>query len=121
MANVNPKMRSRARLTVVHPQAAGIDIGSRFHVVAVPAELDDEPVRTGLRRIRILSPSPAFCPPKSVRKKALPREIACGDKLSPLAGTIPGLMGGSAYKGSPCYKRSAGLHTPSGPRLSTWV
>jgi hypothetical protein len=46
MANVNPKMRSRARLTVVHPQAAGIDIGSRFHVVAVPAELDDEPVRT---------------------------------------------------------------------------
>jgi hypothetical protein len=34
-------------------------------------------------------------------------------------GTIPGLIGGSAYKGSQCYKRSAGLHTPSGPWLST--
>jgi transposase len=45
MANANPKTRRRARLTVVHPHAAGIDIGSRFHVVAVPAELDDEPVR----------------------------------------------------------------------------
>jgi hypothetical protein len=29
-------------------------------------------------------------------------------------GTIPGLMGGSAYKGSLCYKRSAGLQTPNG-------
>ena len=78
-------------------------------------------LRTGLRRIRILSPSPAIWPHKSVRNKAVPREIACGDKLFPLSGTIPGLMGGSAYKGSPRYKRSAGLHTPSGPRLSTWV
>jgi len=34
-------------------------------------------------------------------------------------GNIPGLIGGSAYKGSLCYKRSAGLHTPSGPWLST--
>jgi transposase len=30
---------------VVNPRSAGIDIGSRFHVVAVPAELDDNPVR----------------------------------------------------------------------------
>ena len=45
MADVNSKRRRRARLTVVHPRAAGIDIGSRFHVVAVPSELDDEPVR----------------------------------------------------------------------------
>jgi transposase len=37
--------RRRARLKVVNPRSAGIDIGSRFHVVAIPAELDDEPVR----------------------------------------------------------------------------
>lgn len=35
-----------AGLPVLHPAAAGIDIGSRFHVVAVPGELDHEPVRT---------------------------------------------------------------------------
>jgi len=28
-------------------------------------------------------------------------------------GAILSLMGGSAYKGSPCYKRSAGLHRPN--------
>ena len=31
---------------MVHPQAAGIDIGSQFHVVAVSEDLDAEPVRT---------------------------------------------------------------------------
>lgn len=45
MADVNSKRCRRARLTVVHPRAAGIDIGCRFHVVAEPSELDDEPVR----------------------------------------------------------------------------
>lgn len=33
-------------LPIIHPRAAGIDIGSRFHVVAVPADLCDEPVQT---------------------------------------------------------------------------
>lgn len=33
-------------LPVVHQFAAGIDIGSRFHVVAVPPNLSDQPVRT---------------------------------------------------------------------------
>lgn len=33
-------------LPVIHPFAAGIDIGSRFHVVAVSPELCDEPVQT---------------------------------------------------------------------------
>lgn len=33
-------------LPVIHEGAAGIDIGSRFHVVAVPASLADEPVQT---------------------------------------------------------------------------
>lgn len=40
------KAKRRARFSVVHLHAAGIDIGSRFHVVAVAADHDDEPVRT---------------------------------------------------------------------------
>jgi len=38
--------RSRERLSTVNPNAAGIDVGSEFHVVAVPPERDAEPVRT---------------------------------------------------------------------------
>ena len=34
------------RLSSVNANAAGIDIGSQFHVVAVPADRDDKPVRT---------------------------------------------------------------------------
>ena len=34
------------RLSTIHPDAAGIDIGSTFHVVAVPGDRDDRPVRT---------------------------------------------------------------------------
>jgi transposase len=37
--------KSRAALTITYPNAAGIDIGSASHYVAVPAERDDEPVR----------------------------------------------------------------------------
>jgi transposase len=33
-------------LPIIHPFAAGIDIGSRFHVVAVSPDLCDEPVQT---------------------------------------------------------------------------
>ena len=33
-------------LPVIHDYAAGIDIGSRFHVVAVPADLAKESVQT---------------------------------------------------------------------------
>jgi transposase len=36
----------RKGLPVIHTRAAGIDIGSRFHVVAVPADLADSPVQT---------------------------------------------------------------------------
>ena len=32
-------------LPIVHRHAAGIDIGATFHVVAVPADADEEPVR----------------------------------------------------------------------------
>jgi transposase len=35
----------RAGLTLTHPNAAGIDIGSASHYVAVPPDRDDEPVR----------------------------------------------------------------------------
>ena len=43
------KQRNRAAgrtgLTLTHPNAAGIDIGSASHFVAVPPDRDDEPVR----------------------------------------------------------------------------
>ncbi len=38
--------RGSASLPIIHHRAAGIDIGSTFHVVAVPADADTEPVRT---------------------------------------------------------------------------
>lgn len=42
-----PKRRTNvAGLPIVQRRAAAIDIGSRFHVVAVPPELCDEPVQT---------------------------------------------------------------------------
>ncbi len=37
---------ARGRFSTVHPDAAGIDVGSRFHVVAVAPDRDSEPVRT---------------------------------------------------------------------------
>ena len=45
--NVIPKPgKSRAAaLTITHPDAAGIDIGSASHFVAVPPDRDDQPVR----------------------------------------------------------------------------
>ena len=50
MAQRNTKIsfkpgKSRTALTITHPNAAGIDIGSASHYVAVPADRDDEPVR----------------------------------------------------------------------------
>lgn len=35
-----------AGLPIVHRHAAGLDVGSTFHVVAVPEDADDQPVRT---------------------------------------------------------------------------
>jgi transposase len=32
-------------MSLIHPNAAGIDIGDKFHAVAVPADRDDTPVR----------------------------------------------------------------------------
>lgn len=40
------KRRRQTRLSAVNAHAAGIDVGAKFHVVAVPPECDDEPVRT---------------------------------------------------------------------------
>jgi len=31
---------------MIHDRAAGIDVGARFHVVAIPAHLSEEPVQT---------------------------------------------------------------------------
>jgi len=41
---LKPAKRGEA-LTITHPNAAGIDIGSASHFVAVPPDRDDEPVR----------------------------------------------------------------------------
>ena len=45
--NVIPKPgKPRApALTITHPNAAGVDIGSASHFVAVPPDRDDQPVR----------------------------------------------------------------------------
>ena len=40
------RTRSSPGMPVIHDRAAGIDIGSRFHVVAIAADLSDEPVQT---------------------------------------------------------------------------
>ena len=37
-----------SKLTAIHPKAAGIDIGSNEHYVAVPADCSDKPVRSFL-------------------------------------------------------------------------
>lgn len=39
------RISSQTSLTLTHPNAAGIDIGSAMHYVAVPPDRDDEPVR----------------------------------------------------------------------------
>src|SRR5262245_20260415 len=47
MARRRPAKRSQQPpLLTVHPHAAGMDIGSRFHVVAVSPDRTTEPVRT---------------------------------------------------------------------------
>ena len=47
MARRRPAKSPRQQtLRTVHPHAAGLDIGSRFHVVAVPPDRSPEPVRT---------------------------------------------------------------------------
>jgi len=42
---VKIKVKNHPALTITHPNAAGIDIGSASHYVAVPPDRDDEPVR----------------------------------------------------------------------------
>ncbi|EAQ1568995.1 IS110 family transposase, partial [Salmonella enterica] len=39
-------MKKSSRMSVIHPHAAGVDIGAEFHVVAVPPDADAAPVRT---------------------------------------------------------------------------
>jgi transposase len=42
----SPRSTKASSMRVVHPHAAGLDVGSTFHVVAVAPEVSDEPVRT---------------------------------------------------------------------------
>jgi transposase len=46
MAGKRLRGKSSGQLSAINPDAAGIDIGSTFHVVAVPPDRDDRPVRT---------------------------------------------------------------------------
>ena len=46
MSGKKASPRSSRPLSTIHPDAAGIDVGSTFHVVAVPADRDEQPVRT---------------------------------------------------------------------------
>ncbi|EOU8827268.1 hypothetical protein ACN0AV_000473 [Escherichia coli] len=41
-------MKKSSRMSVIHPHAAGVDIGAEFHVVAVPPDADAEPVRRSI-------------------------------------------------------------------------
>jgi transposase len=43
--SLKPGKSRAAALSITHPNAAGIDIGSASHFVAVPPDRDDEPVR----------------------------------------------------------------------------
>jgi hypothetical protein len=40
------KTNKQFKMSIVHPNAAGIDIGSKFHAVAVSNDISQEPVRT---------------------------------------------------------------------------
>src|SRR5262245_43434620 len=40
------RRKGSGRLSTINPHAAGIDVGATCHVVAVPADRDDQPVRT---------------------------------------------------------------------------
>lgn len=43
--NIRLKPGKSGPMSITHPNAAGIDIGSASHYVAVPPDRDDEPVR----------------------------------------------------------------------------
>lgn len=47
MARVSRRGKSSTKALIpIHPDAAGLDVGATFHVAAVPADRDDESVRT---------------------------------------------------------------------------
>lgn len=66
-------------------------------------------------------PSTLSWPPKHWGAPAGVAEIACAYKRMAQVGLAPGLIGGSAHHCLRCYKASAGLRTPRGPRFRTWV
>jgi transposase len=43
--NQSKGARRQSKFNIIHPRAAGIDVGSTFHVVAVPLDLSPEPVQ----------------------------------------------------------------------------
>jgi transposase len=46
MSEAKGRRKRRTHLARVHPNAAGLDVGTTFHVVAVPPDRADDSVRT---------------------------------------------------------------------------
>jgi transposase len=46
MRHTGTQGRGRRTMSTINADAAGLDVGATFHVVAVPGDRDDEPVRT---------------------------------------------------------------------------
>lgn len=46
MKTTNPKKQNIVKMPLVHPDAAGIDVGDTIHAVAVPEGRDEERVRS---------------------------------------------------------------------------
>ena len=62
MARRRPAKSTRQQmLLTVHPHEAGMDIGARFHMVAVPPDRSPEPVRTSPSKVLIFCSN--FAPP----------------------------------------------------------
>ena len=46
MKTTNPKKQNIVKMPLVHPDAAGIDVGDTIHAVAVPEGRDEQRVRS---------------------------------------------------------------------------
>src|SRR5438270_7950761 len=74
--------KSRAALTIAHPNAAGIDIGSASHFVAVPPDRDDDPVRefrsftVDLNALADWQAGSSLLPPEMIGANSIARSVS---------------------------------------------
>jgi hypothetical protein len=124
----------RYSLPVIHNCAAGIDIGSRFHVVAVPADITKEPVQTfkaftadlermadwlvelGITTVAMESTGVYWIPVYGNRPGNTPPQFRL------VAAWCPPVFGGHHFKPLaeelPCQAYAAPIPNPSRPRSS---